>query len=1084
MEKRPTMISGCLRLATLASAVAVALGTPASTYAQESQFEEVVVTGSRIARRDFEASSPIMTVDAARFEESSTIAIESVVNQLPQFVPAASQFEPDGEGTGGYLMGATRTPGASMVSLRGLGTNRNLVLLDGRRAMPVNATGAVNVNNIPAAALERVETITGGASSVYGADAIAGVVNFVLKRDFEGIQVDAQFGGSAEGGAEERRVSALLGANLADGMGNVMIGLEMSRREPLLKQDRDFFRRGFADSSINGDQVGTLVASGFNIAGNNPASMAVVNQIFDNPRAGVPPITPIGTFFMNSDGTVYKSQAAANYRYQGQYVDDDGIVWRKHNRDGDLQQNQPFIVAQLPLDRYSLFARGHLKLTDNVRIFGQGLVTDTSSKTYGPFTLHIGGWGATVPHGDELYASSLGPDGNTLSPYLPGGLYGLECPPVGGCTNSQAFPKPPEAQLLLDSRQDPNAPVGISHYPNYVGPKTLSSDVSSMQLVAGLEGVIPGRDWTWELYASHGTTRTQAQTGGTTRLQLFRWMVNQPNYARGLQYTGNPEGNGFGAGTIYCTSGLPIFYGVNDWVEASFPFVNPTQGVPTEDCIDTLLEHVKDNGKMVQNVAEFNLQGGAFELPAGQVRFAVGTSYRKNTFEYLPDPLVSHSAILDSAAGIYPANASRGQVEATDVYGELLVPLVAGKPGAQDISLELGYRYSNNDPTESISTYKAMLDWRITDRVRLRAGRQRANRAPNIAELFQSSEQAYDLVGLGGDYCSVRNPANPLSANPALNPNAAQTQALCAAMMGPDAAAVYYSDPLNQSNAVNQQRWLNVVGNPNLTSERGDTLTAGIVANLGDRVQLSLDYWRIKISDMISSENVAGKLRECFDPLTNPSYDVNYSACTIIRRDPVSGNQSPYFVTYRNDAAIDTAGLDIQLDWTRDVGPGTFTVNFLASVLDKMEVKTAPNDPGLDWKGTSGPGNLTGVQDFAFEYRTFTTFGYGLGSWNMSLRWRHLPSIEHLQAVANPTVASQYLPTDSYDMFDFAARYTFSDRWNLRFGVDNLLDKEPERTFPQAPGQSLASGSAWGSTNPGFYDILGRRYYVGMNFGF
>src|SRR5690606_38319027 len=134
-----------------------------------------------------------------------------VVNQMPQFVPAASQFQSDGAGTGGYMSGSTRTPGAGMVSLRGLGTNRNLVLLGGRRAMPVNATMAVNINNIPAAALERVETITGGASSVYGADAIAGVVNFVLKRDFEGFEIDAQYGETFQGDGAEQRISALMG---------------------------------------------------------------------------------------------------------------------------------------------------------------------------------------------------------------------------------------------------------------------------------------------------------------------------------------------------------------------------------------------------------------------------------------------------------------------------------------------------------------------------------------------------------------------------------------------------------------------------------------------------------------------------------------------------------------------------------------------------------------------------------------------------------------------------------------------------------------------------------------------------------
>jgi outer membrane receptor protein involved in Fe transport len=1066
----------CVRLTTLASAVATALGLLEPAYAQDSQIDEVIITGSRIARRDFEANSPITTIDSSRFEESSTVAVESVINQLPQFVPAASQFQPNGDGTGGYLAGSTRTPGASTVSLRGLGANRNLVLIDGRRAMPVNATGAVNTNNIPAAALARVETITGGASSVYGADAIAGVVNFVLKKDFDGLQLDTQFGGTEAGGAEERSVSALFGSNLANGRGNVMIGLEASKREPLLKEDRDFYQKGFADRSVNGDQVGTLTASGINIAASNPANVAVVNQIFNNQPAGVPAVTNNGVFFMNSDGTVYKSQAAGQYRYTGPLVDSDGTVWRKLNRDGALQQTQPFIVAQLPLERYSLFARAHTQLTDNIDIFGQGLITDTSSKTYGPFTLHIGGWGATVPHGDQVYAPSVGTNGNTLAPYLPGGLYGLNCPAVGGCTKSQAFPKPPEVQALLDSRPNREAPVTIAHVPNYLGPKTLSSDVTSIQLTTGLEGRFPDRDWTWELYASRGSTRTELQTGGTTRLELFRWMVNQPNYGKGLQYTGNALGSGFGAGTVYCTSGLPIFYGVDGWAESSFPFMNPTQGVPSKDCRDTLTAHVKDTGSMVQNVAEFNLQGSALKMPAGNLGFAVGASYRRNTFEYIPDTLVASNAILDNAAGIYPADPSSGAIESKDLYGELLVPLLADKPAIKGLNLELGYRHSDNDPTESVETYKAMIDWRITERVRFRGGRQRANRAPNIAELFQSSEQQYDLAGLGGDYCSTRNPLNKLSPNPALNPNAAQARALCEALMGADAAAAFYGDPANQPDTATQQRWLNVVGNTDLHSERGDTVTAGIVTTIADRLQLSVDYWHIKIADLISAENVRGALEQCFNPATNPTYSPTYSACTIIRRDPITGSQSPYFVTYHNNAAIDTAGIDLQMNWSGDAGPGMVRVDFLATVLDKMVTKTSKDDPGTDWKGSSGPGNLSGVQDYAFDYRTFTTVGYSQGPWNMSVRWRHLPSIKNLAQIANP--AAPFVPTNSYDMFDFAGRVDLSARWNMRYGIDNLFDKQPERTFPDNVT------SAYGSTNAGFYDILGRRYYIGMNFGF
>jgi iron complex outermembrane receptor protein len=184
-------------LASAISAIVGGVGAGSTAYAQEQALEEITVTGSRIVRRDYEANSPITTIDANRFEESSTISIESVMNQLPQFIPSITQFNPLGpneQNPGGIAQGATRTPGAANLSLRGLGANRNLVLIDGRRGMPINASMAVSINTIPSAAIARVETITGGASSVYGADAISGVVNFILKRDFEGIDINTQYG--------------------------------------------------------------------------------------------------------------------------------------------------------------------------------------------------------------------------------------------------------------------------------------------------------------------------------------------------------------------------------------------------------------------------------------------------------------------------------------------------------------------------------------------------------------------------------------------------------------------------------------------------------------------------------------------------------------------------------------------------------------------------------------------------------------------------------------------------------------------------------------------------------------------------
>ncbi len=121
--------------------------------------------------------------------------------------------------------------------MRGLGPNRNLVLIDGMRAVPVNATMAVDINTIPAAAIDRVEVITGGASSVYGADAVSGVVNFILKKNFQGINVDGQYGAMQNGHAGNARLSALMGINSSDGRGNLMVGMEYDRREAVEWKD-------------------------------------------------------------------------------------------------------------------------------------------------------------------------------------------------------------------------------------------------------------------------------------------------------------------------------------------------------------------------------------------------------------------------------------------------------------------------------------------------------------------------------------------------------------------------------------------------------------------------------------------------------------------------------------------------------------------------------------------------------------------------------------------------------------------------------------------------------------------------------
>ena len=175
-----------LLIVMIALTCGTAFGQEEEKASDEDEFtlEEIVVTGSRIPRRDYESSSPIVTVKAETFVERSNIGLEATLNELPQFVPAGNQFY-NGQASNPFPK-SSNAPGAATANLRGLGTNRTLVLVDGKRVQPINSMLVVDLNTIPSAAIESVETITGGAAATYGADAIAGVVNLILRKDFRG----------------------------------------------------------------------------------------------------------------------------------------------------------------------------------------------------------------------------------------------------------------------------------------------------------------------------------------------------------------------------------------------------------------------------------------------------------------------------------------------------------------------------------------------------------------------------------------------------------------------------------------------------------------------------------------------------------------------------------------------------------------------------------------------------------------------------------------------------------------------------------------------------------------------------------
>jgi outer membrane receptor protein involved in Fe transport len=1033
-----------------------------------SQVSEVVVTGSRIARRDFVAPSPIVTVTSQQLQKTSEIGMEQQLNKLPQFVPGNTQFS----GAGDVQESPTNTPGAATLNLRGLGPNRNLVLLDGRRAQPFNASLAIDLNSLPAAAVDNVEIITGGAAAVYGADAIAGVVNFKLKTNFTGVEFDGQYGVTQHGDGQEYQGSVLIGASLPDNRGNVMIGLNYANRDAIYQRDREFFSAAYTDPLTNADiflpipQFSNTDPTGFV---SNPPSQSAVDCVFSGVGAGcpfparVPPGTvssaPGGNLFgVNADGSLFvpgsanganpASQKAVGYT--GPLAPEFKVIGTQGNF--GLEHNNLNALLSLPLRRYSAFGNGHYDINEDITAYAQGMFTETRTTSIGNFVPASIAWSAMIPYNSNPNAvdpATVGFGGATMPQYV--GKNG--CPAFGGCTFGQDHAVPAQLAYLLNSRSPatggPNAGWDLNMELPYLGPTTIVNTTTSYQVLSGLKGKIPGTDWTWDLYGSHGqTTVVTDYVGGFVNTAAYQTLIAQPFFGAG--YT---NANNFLGRNATCTSGLPVF----------------SNFTPSADCLSIIGARMKATTTIEQNIAELDLQGSLFELPAGELKAAAGADYRFDGFAFKPDPTMTNSNILSAASGVFDVSPAQGSTTVKEIYGELLAPVLKDVPFAKRVNLELGARYSSYNAAGNVGTYKALGDWTVVDWLRFRGGYQLANRAPNVAELFEPPTTIVTNVP-NFDACSSITTA-PYG-NTAANPNRAQVLALCTALshgvpIGPNFLGLGAFSSL----ALDQQ-----IGNPNLKSESATTWTAGTVLKspwrsaLLDRLTASIDWYDIKINHAITGLSSSTVYEQCFNAFGgNPTYDPNNSYCKLIHRDGIFGFPAGVDGIYTNIGAIRTSGIDVQVDWAASLSdlkadaPGTVYLNLVFNYLSEYAIQEAAGAPFVNYAGTNGNGG-TGAQ---FRWKMYTTLGYGVGPANVSLSWRHLPSLKNTTPGA--------LPNNAYDEFDLAGNIKVRGDVVLRAGVDNLFDADPP-IVGRIPGVNNATGF----TDAGYYDTVGRRFYIGL----
>ncbi|HEY5711558.1 MAG TPA: TonB-dependent receptor [Allosphingosinicella sp.] len=932
----------------------------------------IVVTGSRIARQDFVATSPIITVAQETLSRTPSVNVEATLNQLPQFVQGQNQS----------AIGAVANGGRASLNLRGLGETRNLILLNGRRLPLSNAFAVVDVNLIPPNIVENVETISGGASAVYGSDAISGVVNFITRRNFEGIQLDARVGSSFRGDAGTRNFGLLGGVGTRDDRGRFLLSMSYSDRETVFGWARpEFFSQGVLSSFI---AQGTFIPSATNLP-----SQAVVNAVFA--QYGVAPGTVLNSRNLgsNDDRTLFAQIGATNYRgpTTGLFSTLGGIVRQPVTM-------QEYIVQ--PMHRLNIFASGEYEITDNITAYAQILHTD--SQVTGQV-----GWSPTL-----FVAPITVP---VTNPFIPNDL-----------------------RTILASRPNPTAPFTINQ--RFVGfeDRKFISDFNVTQYIFGLRGQLGVSDWTWDIYGSHDSMDLVETQDAALLLSRLQPLLNAAD-----------------GGASLCAGGFN-----------PFGLANATN--ISAACRDYVETETHDYTETNQDIVEANVTGRLFTLPGGDVRFSATGTYRRNEFEYDPDPSRENSDVIGTLASV----PSQGTTNVKEFGLELLVPLLRDTPFAHRLEFNFGYRISDYNISGTVHTYRAEVSWAPIRALLFRGGYERATRAPNIGELFSTAQTGQVQFGSppsGGDPCDTRSAAR-------LGANAAQVRTLCIATGVPlPIVDTFQYTTVAIASATS--------GSTALTPETADTFTAGAVLTAPSQspwlsgLSVSVDFYDIRIEDVISQVSAVTTLNKCYNlDGSNPNYDPTNEFCTLISRDATGGIRI-VLTPYLNLGGLRTRGIDLQADWRLNLEntfgvPGRLHLNAVVNFLDSYRVQILPGSAFVEYRGTIDGTQAAVTPPVGLplpKSKIFANATYEVGPASINLRWRHLPSMRDVTSVTRPTSPAPGVP--SYDIFDLTAHWDVDEHFRLALGVTNLFDTDPPIV-----------GGTLGQTQPGTYDIIGRSFYV------
>jgi iron complex outermembrane recepter protein len=1038
-----TVIAG-LGVATPAFAQDTTTGTPAGTGAPDEQTPppgvqtqasagpaeptssgDIVVTGTLIKNPNLVSSSPVNVVGREEIQLRQSNVAEEILRDLPGAVPSIGSAVNNGNG------------GAAFADLRGLGNFRNLVLLDGVRVTPSSSIGRVDLNNIPLALVERVDTLTGGAATTYGADAVSGVINFITRQDFAGVEISGSEQITGHGDGNVFRVDATIGANFDDGRGNAVLSIGYQKADPVYQGARRFSVNNYTSTSGNVGGSGTTVPGRFTVGSG-------FRQI-DPTTGGLR--TPVVNFNFN-----------------------------------------PYNLFQTPFTRYNIYGAGHYDVADGIEVYTRGMFSKNTVNTIvapsGIFSSVL-----VIPVSNPFLPAAARATFCANNDFNPN-VVGVQTISPAECA----------AAATATSPTDPNFrafTTTVGRRTTEAGPRESEFITQFFDYRAGIRlGVT--KTTNLDISGAYGESQNeQTQTGYilTSRIRTAAYTTSATTCNLGASPTIlNPNPllppiAQSGASPSAGTGCVPVnLFGADGSITpAMLPYL-------------TANASNSQRTSLGQARALFSGDfGTGSPWATDPIGFAVGAEYRKYTAEQRADQLSATAGELGGAGGA--VTNFRGSYDVREVYSELIAPLVQDKPFFESLTVEGGIRYSKykvnapGNPKYNTTTWKLAGTWEPVKSLKLRGNYQRAVRAPNINELFAPS--VVGLTNLSADPCQRTAPlSNPtlaavclLQGAPAasigtiLPPTAAQAN-------GTFAGGTYLRPETSNSFTVGAVLQPVFVPGLSVTVDYYHIKITHAISQPTPGDAVNACFGALSLTNptclLFRRDPVTGQLSG--DPATTGGIIFPASNSGRILTDGIDVG-----VNYRRNLGFARLNLSFNGNYThrsrfQAIGPGSVIPPGFPGAGGAYPESTPRECVGLyssncGSPGSAGPNSSPGSLQpkYSFNQRTTLTFG----TIDVSLLWRH---ISHMRAepgvvaFGGPTLTTGALAGEkvnfgrisAYNWFDLSTRIGVSDNFDFTLTVQNLLNKQPPIVGSTIGSTSFNSGNTYPST----YDTLGRRFAV------